>query len=76
MEFNRVHHLREILLRDARGNTTSTMQYSFDNAAYLHPNFFEVPFADQERARELYLDQGGRRSQELTIGPVVILPHR
>ena len=71
--FNQVHHLREVLVRDWRGDTVSTMQYSFDNASYLRPTFMEVPFQHQERARQLYSDYGGRRRPEDVIGPTVII---
>ena len=75
MDFKDVHHLREVLVRDWRGNTVSTMQYSYDNASYLRPNFMEVPFNYQERARELYLEYGGRRGEGMLIGPTAILPN-
>ena len=74
MAVKKIHHLREILVTDAWGKTTSTMQYSFDNASYLQPVFFEVPFNEQVQARELYAEHGGRRAEEIRIGPIIIIP--
>jgi hypothetical protein len=75
MDFKNVHHLREILVTDAEGKTASTMQYSSQNASHFRPNFVEVPFNDQARARELYLRGGGRRRAEMRIGTPVVIPN-
>jgi hypothetical protein len=63
MDLKNVRHLREILVTDARGKTTKTMQYSSQNASHFRPNFSEVPSEDQARARELYLSWGGQRRE-------------
>ncbi len=76
MDFKNVHHLREILVTDARGKTTSIMQYSSQNASHFRPNFQEVPMDDQERARELYLKWGGKRREGIKIGTTAIIPMR
>jgi hypothetical protein len=76
MDFKNVRHLREILVTDAQGRTTSMMQYSSQNASHFRPNFVEVPFSDQTRARQLYLKWGGRRRVEMRIGMPVIIPNR
>ena len=76
MDFKNVHHLREIVVTDAQGKTTGTMQYSSQNASHFRPNFVEVPFRDQTRARELYLKWGGKRRVEMRIGMPVIIPNR
>lgn len=76
MDFKNVHHLREILVTDAQGKTTSTMQYSSQNASHFRPNFVEVPFSDQSRARELYVRWGGRRREGMRIGMSAIIPNR
>ncbi len=76
MNLKQVHHLREVLVRDWKGNTVSSMEYSFDNAAYLEPHFTEVPFDYQERARELYLNYGGRWNEEVKTGTTVVIPNR
>jgi hypothetical protein len=76
MDLKNVHHLREVLVTDARGKTTSTMQYSSQNASHFRPNFVEVPFNDQRRARELYVRWGGRRREGMRIGMTTIIPNR
>ncbi len=76
MDFKNVHHLREILVTDAQGKTTSTMQYSSQNASHFRPNFVEVPFNDQMRARELYVRWGGRRREGMRIGITATIPNR
>lgn len=74
MNFKNVHHLREILITDAQGKTTGTMQYSSQNASHFRPNFTEVPWADQARARKLYVRWGGRRREGIQIGMTAIIP--
>jgi hypothetical protein len=76
MSLKNIRHLREILITDAQGKTTSTMQYSSQNASHFRPAFVEVPFQDQTKARELYLRLGGRRREDMRIGTTVILPNR
>lgn len=76
MDFKNVHHLREIVVTDSQGRTTSVMQYSSQNASHFRPNFTEVPFRDQARARELYLKWGGKRREGLRIGMAAIIPNR
>ena len=76
MDFRNVHHLREILITDAQGKTTSTMQYSSQNASHFRPNFLDVPYAFQARARELYLKLGGKRRDGMRIGMTVVIPSR
>lgn len=76
MDFKNVHHLREILVTDAQGKTTSRMQYSSQNASHFRPNFVEVPFDDQTRARELYVKWGGSRREEMRIGMTATIPNR
>lgn len=76
MDFKNVRHLREILTTDAEGVTTSTMQYSSQNASHFRPKFTAVPFQDQARARELYLRWGGKRPEGWQIGITVSLPNR
>ena len=76
MDFKNVHHLREVLVTDARGKTTSTMQYSSQNTSHFRPNFVEVPHEDQARAQELYLKWGGTRRADMRIGITVVIPER
>lgn len=76
MDFRNVRHLREVLVTDAHGRTSSKMQYSSQNASHFRPNFVEVPFGDQARARELYLKWGGRRRPDMKIGLAVTIPNR
>lgn len=73
MDFSNVRHLREILVTDANGVTTDTMQYSSQNISRFRPDFVPVPFKDQTTARELYLRSGGRRREGTRIGSEVLL---
>ncbi len=75
MDLRNVRHLREILVTDARGRTTETMQYSSQNASHFRPNFTEVPSEDQTRARKLYLRWGGQRRDGINIGMTVTIPN-
>ena len=74
MDFKNVHHLREVLVTDAQGRSTSTMQCSSKNASHFRANFLEVPLEDQARARKLYLRRGGRRREGLRFGMTAIIP--
>lgn len=74
MDFKYVHHLREILVTNAQGKTTITMQYSSQNASHFRPNFLEVPLQDQAQARKLYLRWGGRRQEGIKIGMTATIP--
>jgi hypothetical protein len=76
MDFKNVHHLREIVVTDAQGRKTTIMQYSSQNASHFRPNFVEVPYNDQTRARELYMKWGGKRREEMRIGMTAIIPNR
>lgn len=73
LDFKNVHHLREVLITDRYGKTTSTMQYSSQGISRFRPSFVPVPFKDQARAHELYLRMGGRRREGMKIGMEVIL---
>lgn len=73
MDFKNVRHLREILVADAQGKTTSTMQYSSQSISRFRPSFVQVPFKDQMIARELYFRLGGRRRAGARIGTAIIL---
>ncbi len=75
MDLTNVRHLREILVSDARGRTTKTMQYSSQNASHFRPKFTDVPSEDQTRARELYLRWGGQRREGVKIGMSVTIPN-
>jgi hypothetical protein len=76
MDFRKVHHLREVLVQDWRGNAVSTMHFSYDNAEYLQPHFIEVGSGDQAKAREIYYELGGSRAAETAIGKTVTIPNR
>ena len=76
MNLKNVHHLREVLTTDAHGKTTTTMQYSSQNASHFRPLFVDVPPEDQARARELYLKWGGKRREGTKIGITAIIPMR
>ncbi len=74
MDLKNVRHLREVLVTDARGKTTVTMQYSSQNASHFRPTFLEVPQEDQARARKLYLKWGGKRREGTRIGMTATIP--
>lgn len=76
MDLRNVRHLREVLVTDEQGRTTSIMQYSSQNASHFRPNFVPVPFDDQARARELYVRWGGRRREGMRIGTTVVIRDR
>jgi hypothetical protein len=76
MDINKIHFIREILVKDYRGRETPTMQLSFDNASYQRPAFQGAPSADQEQVRALYLKLGGGRSEGWESGSTVIIPNR
>lgn len=76
MDIKAIHFLREILVFDRRGKPTPIMQFSFDNASYLEPAFQEVPYTDQERVHELYLELGGRHLANEWCGTTVVIPNR
>ncbi len=76
MDLKNVRHLREILITNAQGKATGTMQYSSQNVSHFRPNFVEVPLDDQARARELYLRWGGYRRAGMRFGVSVIIPNR
>jgi len=73
MDFKNVHHLREILITDTQGTTTSAMQYSTQQISRFRPDFVQVPFQYQALARELYFRVGGKRRDGVRIGMQVIL---
>lgn len=76
MDFDHVHHLREVLVTDAQGQTTGMMEYSSQNPSHFRPMFTPVPGPDQARARRLYLRWGGRRREGIKIGMTATIPLR
>lgn len=73
MDFKNVRHLREILVSDEHGVTSSAMQYSTQRISRFRPDFVAVPYKDQKMARELYLRLGGTRREGMRFGSAVIL---
>ncbi len=76
MDIKRIHFIREVLVTDHRNKTTPTMQFSYDNASYLHPSFMNVPSADQAQVRKLYGQLGGSPPGGGWSGSTVIIPNR
>jgi hypothetical protein len=76
MDVNKIHFIREIMVKDYHGRETPTMQISDDNASYLCPKFLRAPSTDQEQVRALYLKLGGGRSEGWESGSTVIIPNR
>ncbi len=76
MDTRKIHFIREVLRMDLRGKETPTMQFSGDNASYLHPTFLWAPLADEAQMRALYVSLGGERADGVEIGTTVIIPNR
>jgi hypothetical protein len=76
MNIRPIHFIRELLVTDQRGSQTPTMQYSCDNASYLHPEFLPAPTSDQAQLRAVYLELGGGRMEGSYSGSTVIIPNR
>ncbi len=76
MNIRLIHFIREIVAVDARGRATPTMQFSYDNASFLHPSFVSVSRGEAEQLRRLYLDLGGTSPQAGRNGTTVIIPNR
>lgn len=62
MNIQKVRFLREVLVTDAKGHDTITMEFSYDSDLERTPHFFEVPAQDVPKARSLYAAWGGRRT--------------
>jgi hypothetical protein len=75
MDIKRVHLMREILVYDRRGALIPTMQFSCESPAHLHPDYLQVPPAEQASARVLYAQLGGRRPAGQWSGSTVIIPN-
>lgn len=73
-DWNRIRFLREIQVRNHYGEPVGIMQYSFDNASFMQPQFAEVPFLYQAQAGELYLAWGGRRAENEPFGTIAVKP--
>ena len=74
MDIQRVQFLREFLVTDRQGNTTSTVEFSYDEGSDRAPHFFSVPADEQAQASELYLDWGGNRPEGYRRGTTVRRP--
>lgn len=68
MNVERVHYLREIIVRDRKGQATVTVEFSYDDRFAHKPRFFGVPDDQVEQARRLYLEWGGSRPEGYRIG--------
>jgi len=68
MNLQNIHHLREVLVTDAYGKTTSIIQYSTQRLSVFRPTFVPIPLKDQAAARELYARLGGHRREGMRIG--------
>ncbi len=71
MHIERIQFLREVLVTDRKGKSTSTMEFSCDSGAERAPHFFGVPDDDVPQARALYLAWGGKRPEGYQIGTTV-----
>jgi hypothetical protein len=76
MSINEIHFIREILVRDFRGNEIPTLQASYANASSLHPKYKTVPFYEVDQVRALYAKLGGSRREGSRSGTTVIIPNR
>ncbi len=71
MHIDRIQFLREILVTDHKGKSTSTIEFSYDSGAERAPHFFGVPDDYIPQARALYLAWGGSRLAGYQIGTTV-----
>lgn len=61
MDSQRVYFLRELLVRDVKGQDVLIMEFSYENGSRRAPRFFQVPDAEVLQARVLYAAWGGIR---------------
>lgn len=76
MSTNDIHFIREILVKDFKGNEIPTLQASYANASSLSPKFKAVPFYEVEEIGALYVKLGGGRREGSQSGSTVIIPNR
>ena len=73
MDLKNVRHLRQVLVTDTQGKTTSRIQYSSQNTSHFRPNFVDVPMSDQAEAHKFYMSWGGSRRDGVKIGMAVTI---
>jgi hypothetical protein len=74
MDKQRVRFLREILITDRNGKSTTTIEFSYDDWFVRKPRFFDVPIDEEALARQLYLEWGGTRLDGQRRGTIVSHP--
>jgi hypothetical protein len=74
MDNQRVRFLREILITDRNGKSTTTIEFSYDDRFVRKPRFFGVPYDEVVQARQLYLEWGGTRLEGQRRGTSVGRP--
>jgi hypothetical protein len=74
MDNQRIRFLREILITDRNGKSTTTIEFSYDDRFVRKPHFFGVPDDEEAQARQLYLEWGGTRLEGQRRGTTVSHP--
>ena len=74
MDIKRVSFLREILVSDRQGKTTSVIEFSYDDRFVRRQRFFGVPDLEEAQARQLYQEWGGSRAEGCRFGATVGRP--
>lgn len=74
MNQQRVRFLREVLVADSNGKSTTTIEFSYEDRFALKPRFFGVPDDQEAQARQLYLEWGGTRREGQRHGTTVSRP--
>lgn len=75
MRINKIHFIREIVVREPEGNDTLQLQVAYDAPSALHPKFRDVPAHELEEVRALYLEMGGSCLAGLPHVVAIILPN-
>jgi hypothetical protein len=71
MDKQRIRFLREILITDRNGKSTTTIEFSYDDRFVRKPRFFDIPIDEEAQARQLYLEWGGVRHEGQRLGTIV-----
>lgn len=75
MNLEHIHFIREIVVTNHRGRKIPTMQISYTKVSDLNPVFQDVPRKFQNEMRLLYIDLGGGRLGQWTVGLTLTIPH-
>ncbi len=71
MDIKRVRFLREVVVTDAQGRDTISLEFSYDSGVGRAPYFLAVPVEQISQARSLYHAWGGSRQAGERVGTTV-----